>query len=181
MPAAFASMSASDEPCFARTLTCTQSFVFRSVYEPTLGMPWLQTSTSLPVPRVKIWFCDWPSMAFSAAWLPPSTVIVTGGEVAVTTSPRNWNSCRLPPGPAEAVAATAAHMSAARPMVRVRRCFMVGVPPGGAFGLTIRRCACTDKVLLRPRKTDAKRQTALKGCGQAAILGIETRAIVENG
>jgi len=47
--------------------------------------------------------------------------------------------------------------------------------------LTSRRCAPPDNVLLRPRKTDAKRQSPLKGLGQAAIFGIEMRAIVENG
>jgi hypothetical protein len=124
MPAGFVSISASDEPCFARTLIWTQSFAFRSVYAPTFGIPWLQTSTSLFVPSVKVWFCDWPSMARSAAWLPPSTVICTDVGDVDTTSPRNWKSCPWPPRPADAVAASAEHTIAARLMVRIRRCFM---------------------------------------------------------
>ena len=44
-----------------------------------------------------------------------------------------------------------------------------------------RPCAQSDNELLRPRKTDAKRQSGLKGCGQAAIFGIEIRAMVEKG
>ena len=43
--------------------------------------------------------------------------------------------------PADAVAASAEHTSAARPMVRIRRCFMVECLQRGAIELTIRRCA----------------------------------------
>ena len=47
--------------------------------------------------------------------------------------------------------------------------------------MTDRTCARSNNALLRPRKTNAKRQSVLKGLGQAAIFGIATRAIVENG
>ncbi len=55
MPAWVASTWASEEPIGARTLTTTQSPCFRSVVEPTVGMPLRQTRISVLAPIVNDW------------------------------------------------------------------------------------------------------------------------------
>ena len=89
---------------------------------PTVGMPWRQISTSDFAPSVNVWFWLWPSIERSAGRLPASTCTETVVALALSNSPRYWNSLPLPP--ADAPAATTVRARAASARVLRRRSFI---------------------------------------------------------